>query len=560
MLSLADLPEALLLETLKYLQPVDVIRCSKVSPQLHQTLTTSDVCRHLLDYYFPRSREGRLLHTLFTAEEDLENANLLLDTKDWTKVFSTVSRRYYHLTTATHHELHKIISLKDPQCLQLRGVTPWNRYLRANRTTLPFQCGDPMWAYGRDEGLLVYPDTQFRYEALDVATGQAYTVPFETQDKIVRRVRLNAGVLVFEWADRIAHHQINERTAAHRHYATAFDFKYTGTSYDILPDLKSISDDSVDGKSPSWDITFRTEWRIHYLGLPITDNDRFFSAHNSTHYAVYIYQPNRSPYGENDPLERLIVWEIGSPPPYPLPSDFDSRPLREPQAIHRLVNAGLEPWGVRQSDTPRLRSLALDDITVDPHTGAPTGHVFFIEEDHQWSDGPHSSPEPPLHHVVRSTGIPLSGDSYGPHWMEECGKDDLPSVESCRRSGMAGRRWPGGAPCWRHQKWPWIADADIVDAAAGVRISAYTIYKGSMGVDTIDHDVFVALRNTLLKDDGDHPNDMAAKWMRHNEPSSVWDKFSHNFWTQLMGKGFISGDERWVIGQDSEGHIAIMTF
>jgi hypothetical protein len=31
-------------------------------------------------------------------------------------------------------------------------------------------------------------------------------------------------------------------------------------------------------------------------------------------------------------------------------------------------------------------------------------------------------------------------------------------------------------------------------------------------------------------------------------------------WKQLLGKGKIAGDERWVVGEDTEGRITIVRF
>lgn len=118
------------------------------------------------------------------------------------------------------------------------------------------------------------------------------------KDRVVRRIRLKHNLLVFEWAEKEPYHKLNELEKVHRHYVTAFDVQSTKNCFPWLS---------------QWQITFRSEWKLHYLGFPLSSQDRWFSDHSTTHYAVYVWQTNRSAWGENKPIESLFIWDISPP-------------------------------------------------------------------------------------------------------------------------------------------------------------------------------------------------------------------------------------------------------
>jgi hypothetical protein len=37
-------------------------------------------------------------------------------------------------------------------------------------------------------------------------------------------------------------------------------------------------------------------------------------------------------------------------------------------------------------------------------------------------------------------------------------------------------------------------------------------------------------------------------------------QFEDDWWCQLLGKGYISGDERWIVGEDQAGDITVALF
>lgn len=555
-MNLLDLPYTLFLEIVSYLSAADAIRCRYLCTQAHQALTRQDLSISLILTHFPRSLEGRLLR-----DHIRHDRSDIIDSRDWAAVFARLTRRYLHLGGATPWRTLKLETLKDPG--RLYGITPWNRFLRLDNRTAPFHHGEPVWTFDPAAGLLVYPAPDgLGYQARDLETRQQVEVPFGLAGKVVRRVRLNYGVLVFEWCEEEACHALNEMESAHRHFATAYNVTRTGDWDGVLPPR------TTDGGKPLslWIIAFRSEWKIHYLGLPLSAHDRFFSTHNATHYVVYIWEPTRSPWGEDDPLERLIIWELGASSPYrpSLDPGDKLRPPAElggPRVIRRLTNHELDAWGIRQSDTPTLRGLFLDQSTWDDDAQSASGHVFFHEEDHRWSAGPHSSPRPPRLHCVKSTGIPLQG--HGPRWVDDCGGSDdslgfcwrgprCPGGQSTDDDGV-GEVWPGRAPCWRHDDFPYLTVTEMLDPEAGVRVSARHCFM----LETLSVHVRPKLR---VAGAGWGGGGAVGSGARIEGPDGDEVQFGDEWWCELLAKGFICGDERWIVGEDGDGDITVLQF
>jgi len=174
--------------------------------------------------------------------------------------------------------------------------------------------------------------------------------------------------------------------------------------------------------------------------MPLNSRDRFFSSHSASHYALYLWQPNRSAWGEDDPIESLKIWDISSPSQYRSSRDptGKNQPLDDskgPKVIKRFSFADLEFYKIRQGSTPVLRSLDLDE-----------NHVYIIEEDHRWLVGQQASHNLPRLHLVKSIGIPFFA---GPRWEDECGADGDVNLSFCENE--IDSRHPGVAPCWRHE-------------------------------------------------------------------------------------------------------------
>lgn len=321
-MSLTDLPLPVFLDIARLLSPRDVVRCRRVCSRWRAALCRQDLAVSLALAHFPRAREARLLRRWLVAESDHHRSSSHgcdnrkhnnqddeyidgLANTDWPQVYARLASRYFHLTSATPRAVSKIPALREPKALW--GVAPWNRFLKLESKAAEFQHWDPVWAFAPQEGLLVYPassgtgsgktrssDGRWGYRARDLETGVEVDVPFDTRRKIVRRVRLADGVLLFEWCEERGSHPLSTTETAHRHYATAYDVVRDHDTPTVLLPRR-------DGTTPAWpgyDFVLRAEWKIHLLGMPLSHQDRFFSAHNRSHYAVYIWQPTRSPWGK----------------------------------------------------------------------------------------------------------------------------------------------------------------------------------------------------------------------------------------------------------------------
>ncbi|EEY18499.1 F-box domain-containing protein [Verticillium alfalfae VaMs.102] len=377
---LTGLPEDLLLLTLELLPPSQVVRCRLISRTIHHALTRANLCKHLLLSMLPRSREARLLRRL---RENAEDA--VVRAKDWSVVFAVAARRHHHQTTGAFSSAREVSLLPAENLFE--GVMPWDTFLRFDDLTMPLYYDDVVWAYGSVEGLLVYPVSGQEYCALDLALGISQIVPFTAKGRIVRRVRLEHGVLVFEWAEQEAFHQLNEGEGVHRHFASAFDVWTDKEEYDTLPDLA--------------------------------------------------YAPPASP---------------------------------------------------------------------------------------------------------------LQGD--GPVWVNEC--SDNTASPACRGAAFAMEEedaWPGWAPCWRHEDFPYLTVAQVVDRAAGVRFSARQCF--TMDVVSVNRDPEQGTASAALE---------GAKGADDDGALQREVRFADGTWAQIMAKGQIMGDERWLIGETAGRILTILYF
>ncbi|KAK3695009.1 hypothetical protein B0T22DRAFT_89723 [Podospora appendiculata] len=720
MRDITDLPRDLFILIVLHLPPLTLVRCRSVSRQWHAAFTSDDISLLLLRWNFPRCREMRLAVAAAAARDasssspspsssspgssphqtglpnnlNVELECIALERPDWSSTFAAVARRYHLLRHAKPHAIEKLELARfdpdgeQPSLFSFRGVAPWNRFLRVDEKTANFHYPDPTWWYSQQDGVLVYPaeiraglrDDQsegYVYQLLDLSTGIQVDVPFDVRQKHIRRVRLAESVLIFEWAEALPYHQLNDREVVHRHFVTAFDIVRKASA--SVPSLEAGS------RCPwTWKVEFRSEWKLHFLGLPLNRSDRFFSAHTATHYAVYFWQPNRSLY-QDDPIEQLAVWDISSPSPYRPSEDpnGDRRPpisrtpsprtglwhgtngpsnetvtlstdattestsdsksslataTAGPQVIRRMAWRELDFYGLRQRATPQLRNLALDGQ-----------NLYVIEEEHKWADGQHSSLNPPRVHLVRCTGIPIipspaspaseqdlldpddkpktlsniiDGPVFGPAWVDVCGADGGINMNFCRRvvapdesgnntgwpiwtdigsislsrtqwlrelldkrssfpwawtmasaistdddpgafAGLAGSsRCPGWAPCWRHEDFPYLTVTEMVDFAAGVRVTARHCFLLETLSVHIRPAISVKGAGIPPLEDCDSDDHSLESHDLGTGSAGRCDEaqFSDSTWSQLLGKGHIDGDERWIVGEDDKGRVTILRF
>ncbi|KAI9053662.1 hypothetical protein LZ554_002616 [Drepanopeziza brunnea f. sp. 'monogermtubi'] len=340
-MDITTLPNDIFRLIVQYLSPIDLILCRRVSKSFHAAFIESDLSRHLLLQHFPRSRESRCV-----GQSTSQN---------WAQDFSRVSGRYYHLESGTPSKIEALPLGKSfllPTWSRYFPVSPWHRHLQFEEKTVPFHYLDPLWTF--DGGILIYPSAEAQsYVMYDLRTRAKSNIDIGSENKIVRRIRLNENVLVVEWCEHEPYHQLNENEEVYRHFATAYD-------------VKKATDCAEN-------ITFRNEWKIHFLGIPLNSRDRFFSTHTAKHYALYIWQPNRSAWGEDEPIESLAIWDISSPSSYK-PSEDPSGTLKPdedaegPRSVRRFSFAHLDFYKIRQRSTPILRCLELDE-----------NHVYIIE-------------------------------------------------------------------------------------------------------------------------------------------------------------------------------------
>ncbi|CAH0049639.1 unnamed protein product [Clonostachys solani] len=575
-MSFLDLPYSLFWEIIAHLPAVDALVCRRLSTGALRTLTSPEVSLSLLLLHFPRSREGRLLRDCIQngAYSELKQGHSLAP------LFARLTRRYYHLGNATPWRTREVQVLKDDN--HLHAVHTWDRVLSRDGELDPFQAREPLWAFGTDEALLVYPSPDGQgFLARDLHSQLEARVPFDVSGKVIRRVRLNSRILIVEWCEEQPCEFLNSRVAVYRHYATAFDLT-PASGGSVSHDLTNGLDVPEKTQSFPWSITWRSEWKIHDLGIL---QDRFFSAHNATHYAIYIWQSSGGLWGVNDPRERLMVYELGEATPE-FDSTGDKMPVPEsPRLVQNWMNSELSTLGVRQRISPKLRGIYLDAITWNSQTKSACGHIFVHEEDHRNLEGPHRGVLRARHHHVKSTGIPLT--LTGPKWVDECGCEVIgDSLSSLSRGGtllphQAERifdppSWPGRAPCWRHRLYPWLTLSEVLDADAGIRIAArHSLYNHRepelqpvlfvQGVDASHfRDIETPGSSALDEKNGDTEdvnqkvNDTLGKKRDGRDGYEV--QFSPYYWGRLMTKGTIYGDERWLMGEGENGTITILQF
>lgn len=659
-IALVNLPYYIFSDILCCLPPIQVVRCRRISRILHEALTRDELCITLISRHFPNSLEGRRLRQLLKAEDGES-----LERGDWAAVFAQLARRYHHLGRAKPWKTINVPVLKDATLLQ--GVATWNRILALNSKNALFHYQDPVWTVAPTEGLLVYPapktdSSEPEYRARDLATGVEVKVPFDIKGKIVRRLRISHGILVVEWCPNTGGITINATEAFRRHFATVYDVRRTGSWDGVIPQRLAAG---AAAPTYTWEIRFRCEFEIHHLGLPVNSVDRFFSTHNATHYAIYVWQASRypSPAQSNiaGPIERLTIWEFGAPSGYRPSEDVlgvgKRDPTAGPRVIRRMGNSHLGAWSVSQGLSPSLRTLALDDCTWDAFGSTACGHVFFTEEEHRWAAGPHRSLNLPRFHLVKTTGIPLIGD--GPRWVDECQGSCDANIQPSRRSrwrrhatetykeeddnyddngeiaadssrddnnnsGMAAtnttaassfmetipwarhsEKWPGRAPCWRHVDFPYMTMSEVLDIPAGIRIIA----RNCLMLDTLSIYSRPRIRIQGVNEDGTIPGihiqgvneegpiprkkkgkrkvnglsggddgsrhsssgsnsssrhqngqSAAAKQSQGGKQAQQEIQFAVTMWPQIMSKGCIYGDERWLIGEDVRGYVTILKF
>ena len=451
-LDLPDLPTDLFLMVTRYLESIDIVRCRLVSKQWYKEFVNEYFLRDILLREYGQAREVRALSDVEIDHTVDRPTDIILGyPRDvWKRTFDRVIARRQALESGkprsvTKHDLRGGPTSLIGKQVEVRNyhipVFPWNRYLRMpgqHRGSKPYlgledqaptDLLETKWTY--DSGLVVYPDVAEiqAYVLVDIEKDTLSIVPFDMKGRIVRRLRLKHNLLVFEWAEKEPYHGLNAFEDVYRHYVTAFDVSSAEESFPWLA---------------RWKITFRSEWKLDHFGFPLSMQDRWFSDHSASHFAVYIWQTNRSPWAEHEPIESLLIWDISQSSDY-RPSDDPSGGERVsvgPYLVKKLSYHDLDFLTIRQRETPFLRKIALDGSAC----------VYFFEEGCSQERGLHvgygyETGRSRSRDVIweRVVGIPILGP--GPRWEDRLG-----------RVSTFGQFWPqpnfrkpNTATCWRYE-------------------------------------------------------------------------------------------------------------
>lgn len=522
---LPSLPEELFHLITQHLDATDIVLCRSVSKTWHNVFANPDFLRMVLKTHLSNAREVRRLRCEGAFSEPVESTGK--DPTYWVRTFDRVAARYHALKSGNPHYISKL-----SQYIIGTGGWPAHHYpirqwdqvscvsaLSANGL---FFLEDKEQAWTYDDGLLVYADKGAKcYVLLDIQDNTKTDVPFELQGRCIRRVRLCRQVLLIEWAEDTPYHKLNDTESVHRHFVTAYDVVLVRKS---LPWL------------PKWSIIYRNEWKLHFLGLPLNQLDRFFSVHTATHYAVYIWQPNRSAWGEDTPLELLTVWDISQHSDY-RPSDNPSGQGKPELGPHVMLKASyklLEFYGIRQRDRPRFRKLQLDEgegmVYFHQGKGSSGSGSLFDFGNRSWK------------HAEHVVGIPFAG--VGPCWR---------SVVSQRWPVSGQEQPPASSLYFPNQGSPVKATPtsenticeDLLWVLDGAEMKGYRDCSAAIN--------FVA-------GEPDQEESEPGDWIMHIWGDD-WNAQVKQNAVDCMRYSRIQGDERWIIGRNQFSHdIVILHF
>ena len=524
--SIPDFPDDVFFLIFDYLQVWEVARCQLVSKSWQQAFSKDAYLQKALRRYpFARELEN-IIHQLPESDN--------LSQYDWRTPFNSIARRYFHVS---HGKVRQVVRHKlapSEQTGHYYHIGQWdyhesqpggrlyfeNAASQSFRLTAkPHLFHATLWSYSG--GLLVFAPAQQPPCAkpteilalLDLNTNQTFRVPFDISSKIIRNLRLHDRTLIVEWAERDPFHNLNDMEQVNRHFASCFDVVPCGSSTGNGPER--------------WDVKQRSEFKLHFLGLPLNSRDRFFSTHNRRYYAIYLFQPNRSMYsGDEDlPIESLFVWDISKASKYQ-PSQDPSGQFRPqdasegPHIVARFPFNALEFLGIRQHSQIRLMSLSLDTASASltwRENVCVAGQGYFDPAERLW--------------CAKTTSFPFLGE--GPHLQ---------------------RDWDGYLPPYRGhgsmesadvdedglEKW-FVPVMDIVDDQTNVRLSL--VETCFTGLSMMENKLIVRIQVPWKHDDGEYVVLEDAELMRD---------------VSVMGR--IAGDERWVIGQNESMELVILKF
>jgi hypothetical protein len=210
-MNITDLPSDVFLLIIVHFSPAELIRSRRVSKSFHAAFTESGLCHQLLLQHYPRARELRV-----NATEEQAN---------WADKFQKVAARYHHLKAGSPRSIETLAVGKSfvvPKWATFYPVATWQQHLQFEEKTALFHYPDTLWTY--DEGILIFPSAEMQQYALyDLEAGTMVGIDIGPENKVVRRIRLKEKVLIVEWCEQDAYHQLNENEIVHRHFASAYN-------------------------------------------------------------------------------------------------------------------------------------------------------------------------------------------------------------------------------------------------------------------------------------------------------------------------------------------------
>ncbi|KAJ9603355.1 hypothetical protein H2200_012133 [Cladophialophora chaetospira] len=518
--SVPDLPEDVFLLILNGLSAWDVVSCQRVSRSWRTAFSKDEYIRFVLQSY-RRAKEVRALPpATLNFQSPVDGSSHV----DWKTILLTVASRYHNLAHCRARMVDRYPLAPLEQLGDFFAVGQWDYHesqpggrlyyetaaMHLKIGAKPYLFRPTLWSY--DDGLLVYPpaicDEYGHFPQilalLDVETGKKYPVPFNARGKIIRNLRLKDRALIVEWAEKDPFHNLNAMEQVNRHFANCYDVHR-------------------DEENQGWTVSWRSEWKMHFLGLPPNYHDRFFSTHNANHYAVYFWQPNRSMYtgDEELPIESLSVWDISAPSSYQPSTDPSGRhrpPEKAgPYIVSRFSFNQLDFFGIRQRSTVSLMSLHLDSqalsLTVRENISIE-GQGYFDPAERLW--------------CARTTTFPFLGE--GPRLYREWDGSLPPYRGHCSMESVdveESERW-------------FLPVMDVVDSEAGVRLSLVeTCFSGH------------SMENKLV---------VRVKVEAEDLQEDVWRTLDEEFAKEVSGMGRIAGDERWLLGQNERMELVVLKF
>ncbi|QSS56850.1 F-box domain-containing protein [Histoplasma capsulatum var. duboisii H88] len=501
---ITSLPQDIFLMILSYLCYIDVTHCRRVSRSWNAAFGNPFNLYTFLKWTFPFAREVRRYH----QEKLLDNEHGIPPHDNyWRELFDNISARYFHLHVGRPQSIERYkIWPNYTQNIRtgsrLFPVPPWEAHSSHSMSKPDRVFDDCFWTY--ESGLIAFVSyDDMCILLLDLETSKTFPVPFDIVHRVIRRIRLQHRLLVIEWAEADAFHWLNSLDSVHRHFASSFD-------------ISAVS------PSVGWDVTFRNEWKIMFLGHPLSDRDRFYSSHNETHYVLYTWQPNRSLYtaDEDAPIESLFVWNISEPSDYKPSADPSS--LHKPSSSCPFVVAkfnfrDLDFYSVRQRGAPKMIRLDINSET----------NVLDITE----CTGPGCEIDPintSSYPSAQITSIPFL--SHGPSWRRAL---EFPIPPYRGNTSMYNRPFLRGSYLWP------ATISEAIDEEAQVLFSLQT--------SILNHEDCESTQHLQVKIQAPHSD---------NRYSVLEPRLLH----EIAFKGFIQGDERIIIGENDMQELVILRF